>query len=80
MVYPKSILIGELKSQLRSININAQKHLKDVIESRNSETKSTAGDKHETSRAMVQREIDMLKHQLNNSISMENELDQIINA
>jgi len=36
-----------------------------LIEARNQETKSTAGDKHETSRALTQTEIDKLESQLN---------------
>jgi len=36
-----------------------------LIEARNQETKSTAGDKHETSRALTQTEIDKIESQLN---------------
>jgi transcription elongation GreA/GreB family factor len=44
-----------------------------VQQSANSETKSTAGDKHETARAMAQLEVEMLSKQLdevNKSIAM----------
>jgi len=47
---------------------NRFKELRDAInavqEVANSETKSSAGDKHETSRAMAQRDVEMLSRQL----------------
>ncbi len=46
-------------------------------ESRNSETKSTAGDKYETGRAMVQIEIDKNAHNLNATRELINELSKI---
>ena len=46
-------------------------------ESRDNETKSTAGDKYETGRAMVQFELEKNKVQLNKAIQLKNELSQI---
>ncbi|MFL2588667.1 MAG: hypothetical protein ACJ0QS_01175 [Parvicellaceae bacterium] len=41
--------------------------IKSLIEIRDADTKSSAGDKHETSRAKIQTEIDQLSKQLNNA-------------
>ncbi len=46
-------------------------------ESRNSDTKSSAGDKHETSRALAQIEIDKLEMQLEKTLILEKELQSI---
>ena len=46
-------------------------------ESRNSETKSSAGDKHETGRAMSQIELDNAEHQLNRLVTLKNQLESI---
>jgi hypothetical protein len=46
-------------------------------ESRDSDTKSSAGDKHETSRALAQIEIDKLEVQLNKTLMLEKELRSI---
>ena len=49
----------------------------EAMESRNSDTKSSAGDKFETGRAMIQMEIDKSEAQLAKTINMKAELDQI---
>ena len=77
MIDHKKRFINELKNHLDEKIIESRKHLNSVIESRNSETKSTAGDKHETSRAMAQREIDMLQLQVNNLLQQKIEINQI---
>jgi len=46
-------------------------------ESRDNESKSTAGDKHETGRAMVQIEMDNNEMQLNKILIQKNELNKI---
>ncbi|NEN25490.1 GreA/GreB family elongation factor [Cryomorpha ignava] len=48
-----------------------------AIESRNTATKSSAGDKHETGRALMQIEIDNQKKQVANSILLKSTLAQI---
>lgn len=48
-----------------------------AIESRNTATKSSAGDKHETGRAMMQTEIDNLENQLSKMVMLKNNLDQV---
>ena len=73
----KMTFIEELKDQLKKSILESNEHLKNLVDSRNSETKSSAGDKHETSRAMVQQEIDMLALQQSKLIQQEKELNQI---
>ncbi len=51
--------------------------LASAIESRNTATKSSAGDKHETGRAMMQTEIDNLENQLAKMMLLKNNLDQV---
>lgn len=46
-------------------------------ESRNTATKSSAGDKHETGRALMQIELDNLKKQLSANLILKNSLDQM---
>jgi len=48
-----------------------------VQESRNNETKSSAGDKYETSRAMMQQEEDKLLARLDNTRQMQLQLQQL---
>lgn len=73
----KMTFIEELKDQLKKSILESNEHLKNLVDSRNSESKSSAGDKHETSRAMVQQEIDMLALQQSKLIQQEKELNQI---
>ena len=83
-----------LKEQISKMLVQATQHQidllkKDITEiqaSANEETKSSAGDKYETGRAMAQLEIDKLRNQLFqaenaiqvlNGISLENQSDQV---
>ena len=54
-----------------------QKNLTEVQKSRNNETKSSAGDKYETGRAMLQIEEDNYKKQLHQALLVKNQLQQI---
>tara|TARA_B110000908_G_C10163100_1_gene407041 strand:+ start:72 stop:488 length:417 start_codon:yes stop_codon:yes gene_type:complete len=56
-VLTKSVIISELNKQLLRKLTYLKTNLKQAIESRNSDTKSSAGDKFETSREMAQIEI-----------------------
>lgn len=56
-----------------------EKNIASIIESRNNETKSSAGDKYETGRAMMQIEEDKNKSQLIQLKNTKNELLQIKN-
>ena len=51
--------------------------LNEVQEAANNETKSSAGDKHETGRAMAQLETEKLTKQLSEALKLEQVLDQI---
>jgi hypothetical protein len=55
----------------------AQQYLDGISESVNDETKSSAGDKHETGRAMAQIEQEKAARQLNDAIKMKTELQRI---
>lgn len=76
----------ELKSKLKGyilelINANidaAQKALNAAEESRNSETKSSAGDKYETGRALMQAEMDKNRVQLARAFQQKNQILKIV--
>lgn len=51
--------------------------LNNAVEAANNETKSTAGDKHETGRAMMQLEQEKLGHQLKEMFDQRTELEKI---
>ncbi len=48
-----------------------------TLEARNSDTKSSAGDKHEVGRAMVQQELDQLEARLHTVRTMQQELTRV---
>lgn len=60
----KAIIYKACVEQATSRINEAEQTLKSAQESANSETKSTAGDKHETGRAMMQLEIERSQQQL----------------
>ena len=60
----KSLIIKEINKSIDAKTISVQEMLQDTINSRDSNNKSSAGDKHETSRAKIQIEIDHLYKQL----------------
>ena len=57
--------------------MKAKKSKKSFQESLDSETKSSAGDKYETGRAMVQIELEKNQAQYNKFLKLKNELKQI---
>lgn len=57
--------------------IGINESLSSAKESRDADTKSSAGDKHETSRALAQIEIDKLEVQLNKTLFLQKELNDI---
>jgi transcription elongation GreA/GreB family factor len=73
----KEILVNQLKNILDKRIETANSDIQLAKESRDNETKSTAGDKYETGRAMVQFELEKNKVQLNKAIQLKNELAQI---
>lgn len=64
------LLVNKKVSELESL-------LQDAQESANNETKSSAGDKHETARAMAQLETEKLSTQLNDALKLKDLLHQI---
>jgi len=60
----KEQLLQTCKTELAQQKINIQKRLEDIVSGLQSETKSSAGDKHETGRAMLQIERENVGRQL----------------
>jgi hypothetical protein len=73
----KVLILDHLKSIIQQKIEAAQKDVAITIEARNSDTKSSAGDKHETSRAMIQIELENIQKQLNNNLNLRQELERI---
>lgn len=59
----KSTLLANMLSQLESALTSLSKDIQSLRDSRASDGKSTAGDKHETARAMVDQELKQLENQ-----------------
>jgi transcription elongation GreA/GreB family factor len=66
-------LISTIDTKIKEIT----QRLFEARESRDNESKSSAGDKHETSRAMIQIEIDKAEIQLDKNLQLKNELQKI---
>lgn len=73
----KEVLYQQLKTILEQKQATAKIAIQAAIEARDNETKSSAGDKHETGRAMMQREQARNEAQLNKIITLKNELQQV---
>ena len=69
----KSELLIQLEQKIRDISNG----IISLTESRDTDTKSSAGDKHETSRAKIQTEIDQLYKQFNHVQRQKNNLSAI---
>ena len=77
MKYIKKSIYRELIIRQNEKIKNLQLLIKSTTDSRNSDTKSSAGDKHETSRAKIQTEIDHYSKQLSISLNQLYQLDSI---
>ena len=66
----KSEILRQLEVKIHELSIA----IKSAEESRDADSKSSVGDKHETSRAKNQTEIDQLSKQLDNSKKQKNDL------
>ena len=65
-------------THLANENINSlQNNLNDLMEGAKSDSKSSAGDKHETSISMMQLEQEKVRKQLNEALEQKAELDKI---
>ncbi len=73
----KELLVNQIHTILDGRIDTIRKDIELAKESRDNETKSTAGDKYETGREMVQFEMEKLSSQLNKTIDLKNELSKI---
>jgi len=73
----KNELIEKCLALVEQRIVNAQQAMNAAQESANTEGKSSAGDKYETSRAMAQIERDKAAHQLNEAIILKSSLRSI---
>jgi len=73
----KPALIAHLNTMLALRASDLAKEIAATLEARNSDTKSSAGDKHEVGRAMVQQELDQLETQLAKVQMMQQELARV---
>jgi transcription elongation GreA/GreB family factor len=73
----KPALIAHLNTVLATKARNLAQEIASTLDARNSDTKSSAGDKHEVGRAMVQQELDQLETQLAKVQVMQQELHSV---
>lgn len=73
----KNTLLAQLRTTLESRKIGLETALAAAKESRDNDTKSSAGDKFETGRAMMQQEMDKLEQQLHKLQQQLHQLQQI---
>jgi len=77
MPIEKATLIAHLRSTLQERITAMETEIAATLAARNSDTKSSAGDKHEVGRAMVQQELDQLETQLSKVQVMQQELARV---
>jgi transcription elongation GreA/GreB family factor len=77
MKEPKQEIIQQLSHLLSKKVEELVSSINSAKESRDNDTKSSAGDKHETSRALVQIEIEKLEVQLDKTLQLQKELSSI---
>ena len=73
----KEALLRQCTTNLKEQEEQLRQNLQSIKDSRNNETKSSAGDKFETGRAMMQAEEDKLSGQLNRLLLEIAQLEQI---
>ncbi|MAU75410.1 MAG: 3-oxoacyl-ACP synthase [Crocinitomicaceae bacterium] len=73
----KELFLAELYSLVGEKLNSASSAIDATTESKNTATKSTAGDKHETGRAMMERELALSTAQLHKAQFLKNELSKI---
>jgi transcription elongation GreA/GreB family factor len=77
MPLTKTTLIAQLSDQLREKLSTCEEALTSTRAAFASDTKSSAGDKHEVGRAMVQQELDKLEEQRSKLIRLQQELERV---
>lgn len=73
----KKIVYLHVRQELNEKLNRLQESFDELKKALNSETKSTAGDKHETGRAMAQLEQEKLSSQLNQLLTLKNALSKV---
>ena len=73
----KERVVKVLESELEERMVLLRQTHKDAIESRNSDTKSSAGDKYETGREMIQQEIERTELRIREIKVLQNELNKL---
>lgn len=73
----KSELIAHLKQVLAEKVDAIRAYIAATLHARNSDTKSSAGDKHEVGRAMIQQELDQQEAQLAKLHGLQQELERV---
>ncbi len=73
----KVTVVAHLNTLLEQRERSLKAELAATVEARNSDTKSSAGDKHEVGRAMMQQELDQLEAQLTKVQVMQQELASV---
>ena len=76
----KKKIISKINQLIEHKISTLDKEIKQAIESRDESTKSSAGDKHETSRALIQIELEKLSNQLKKVLREKNELNNLITS
>lgn len=74
----KGLILQELLHLIKDKIVEAEEYIDGLIEARDSDTKSSAGDKYETSREMVQQEIDRAESRLQQLYQQKNELNTFV--
>lgn len=73
----KQQVLGLLLEIIEDKLDNAKKNLASIEESKQQETKSSAGDKHETGREMIQQEVEQARAQIVKAMDLKSILTQI---
>jgi len=77
-VIERTKILEALNAHINAKIAESELYLKGLIDSRNNDTKSSAGDKYETGRSMMQQEIDRAEDQLQQQKIQRNELERLM--
>ncbi len=77
MVIDKARILAHLRSLIEGKIKAAEENIRSTIAARDGDSKSTAGDKHEVGRAMIQIELEKQESQLAKLRSLEVDLDRV---
>lgn len=73
----KEKFVSEIYKVVNNRINEIEKEIKETNDSKKNESKSSAGDKYETGREMIQQVLNNLESQLNKYVQMKNDLDSI---